>query len=124
MACKHCVSDGKCDLKKNRPVNCWYLDNAQEQNQCHFFKDDDVNIDLDDFEYSYTELEKYAWWVSLFIIVGVLLAGVILTIISVINGDITLTQGILFEIIILGTGYALTPVVKSMLKIFKMNKDK
>ena len=47
MACKHCISDGMCDIKKEHPVTCWYINNNREQNHCYFYiegKDEIANI--------------------------------------------------------------------------------
>lgn len=124
MACKHCVSDGMCDIKKEHPVNCWYLDNEQEQNQCHFYVEGKEDIDIIDGEHvHYTKFEKISWWTSLVVMYIIFIIGLVLTVNSTIIGEFTLTQGIIFGLMIIGVGVSVFPVVKNTLKIFKLDKE-
>lgn len=48
MACKHCISDGMCDIKKEHPVTCWYINNNREQNHCYFYAEEKAKKDFKD----------------------------------------------------------------------------
>ena len=114
MACKHCVSDGMCDLKKESPVMCDYFD-EWEQKDCKFYESS--------FESGYTRFEKFVWWVSVFVVFGTFLGGIVFVVSNMISGIFTLTAGILLLIIILGCMFITTPELIRTIRV-KNSKSK
>lgn len=74
---------------------------------------------MDEYEFKTTKMERIAWYISAIIVFAGLLTGLVMVIISAIDGTLFLSQAIPFGIIIIGVIISVIPVFKNTIRVFK-----
>lgn len=78
---------------------------------------------MEEFDYKSTKLERIAWYISATIISIGLLLGLVMVVVSAIDGTLFLSQAIPFGIIIVGLIISIIPMFRNTINVFKKDID-